>query len=600
MSPGLHVFIATSPIHMEYKLRMTPQQVPETAVGRGISTDVLETSIRAYINGVNQLHRAHGESHNDIDCHEMGIFSVKRHIEILDTTLRDGAQSRGISFSVEDKRAIAMTLDILGVDFIELGNPASSPRESEVFRKLRKSPLTRSRLCAFGSTRRRNMIADPRLREIADSGAPVAVIFGKAWLLHVHEVLGVTPDENLHMISDSVNYLRGRGMEVIFDAEHFFDGARDDSGYALSVLDAAKSAGARTLTLCDTNGGTFPDEIARLTDLAYAHAGDCIGIHCHDDCGMAVAGTIAAVEVGAGHVQGTLLGFGERCGNANLSTIIPNLQLKRGYVCIPDDALANLTFCARRVAEVANINLYENMPYVGSNAFAHKAGMHADGVYKNTRTFEHIEPARVGNNRQLPTSELSGRNVILRKLQSIAPELTKDSPETLAILELLKERESGGYTYEAAEASFELLARCIIGRYKKHFEMMFYKTIGEYPAPVDNPAAALVKIRVGERETIEAGEGNGPVNALDAALRRALVKFYPRVDESNLSDFKVRVLNPEAATAAVTRVLMTSTDGTNTWSTIGVSGDILEACRLALEDAIEYKLMLDDKENEHA
>ncbi|MEA4822686.1 MAG: citramalate synthase [Clostridiaceae bacterium] len=522
---------------------------------------------------------------------------MSRKIEILDTTLRDGAQSRGISFSVEDKCAIAATLDSIGIDFIELGNPSSAPREAEVFTRIRETSLSASRPCAFGSTRRKDGCAEEDLAALVATGMPVAVIFGKAWLYHVREVLVTTPEENLRMIADSVSYLRGQGMEVIFDAEHYFDGAREDSAYAHEVLQTALRAGAQTVVLCDTNGGVFPDEIAMRVAEAYALCGDRIGIHCHDDCGCAVASTLAAVLAGARHVQGTLLGFGERCGNANLSTVIPNLQLKLGFSCIPDDAMASLTFAARRVADVANISLYKNMPYVGSNAFAHKAGMHADGIYKNTRTFEHIDPSLVGNTRRIVTSELAGRNLILRKLQMIAPGLTKDSPETQALLDMLKTREQAGYTYEAADASFELMARRAIGRYQEHFELLFYKTIGEYPVPLANPAAAIVKVRVDGKEALEAGEGNGPVNALDDALRRALTQFYPRLDESYLSDFKVRVLNPEAATAAVTRVLMTSTDGRNTWSTIGVSGDILEACLLSLTDAIEYKLMLDDKEN---
>ena len=518
-----------------------------------------------------------------------------RRIEILDTTLRDGAQSRGVSFSVEDKLAIAATLDSLGIPLIELGNPESAPREAEVFRKIDPSRFA-ARICAFGSTRRKDGSAETDLAALAATGAPVAVLVGKAWLYHVREVLGTSPEENLRMIDDSVRFLRRRGMEVIFDAEHFFDGFAEDETYAREVLRTALDAGARTVVLCDTNGGTFPDTIASVVERAAARFGDRIGIHCHDDCGCAVAGAIAAVRAGASHVQGTLLGIGERCGNTNLSTLIPDLQLKLGFSCIPEDALAALTFSARRVADVANISLNKNSPYVGANAFSHKAGMHADGVFKSTATFEHIDPSLVGNSRHFVTSELAGRNLILRKLQSAVPGLTKDSPELQNILDALKSREQDGYTYEAAEASFELLALRTVGRCKKHFDMLFYKTIWEYPAPLDNPAAAIVKVRVDGREAVEAGEGDGPVNALDVALRRALTQFFPHLVESYLSDFKVRVLNPEAATAAVTRVLMTSTDGRNTWSTIGVSGDILEACRTALEDAIEYKLMLDEKE----
>ena len=351
-----------------------------------------------------------------------------RRIEILDTTLRDGAQARGVSFSVEDKLAIAATLDSLGIPLIELGSPATSPREAEVFRRIDAAGLQNARICAFGSTRRKGGDAKEDLAPILAAGAPVAVIFGKAWLYHVREVLATTPEENLRMIEDSVRFLHASGVEVIFDAEHYFDGAAEDAGYASEVLRTALDAGARTAVLCDTNGGTFPDAIAKNTSHAVSLFGDRIGIHCHDDCGCAVAGAIAAVQAGAVHVQGTLLGFGERCGNTTLSTLIPDLQLKLGYACIPEDCLSGLTFSARRIADVANISLNRNSPYVGANAFSHKAGMHADGVVKNTRTFEHIDPALVGNSRHFVTSELAGRNLILRKLQSAVPGLTRIHP----------------------------------------------------------------------------------------------------------------------------------------------------------------------------
>ena len=519
-------------------------------------------------------------------------------LDILDTTLRDGAQGRGISFSIEDKRNIAYALDSLGIGLIELGNPIASPREADGFSQLCKLPLTQAKLCAFGSTRRHNLRAeeDPALQQLIHSGASHVVLFGKAWLLHVREVLGTTADENLRMIADSIECCKKHGLHVIFDAEHYFDGAHEDAGYVRAVLEAAQSGGADCLTLCDTNGAASPDVIYSLTEDAVGAFRAQIGIHCHDDCGLAVASSMMAVRAGATHIQGTLLGFGERCGNANLSTLIPNLQLKFGYRCIPDDCMAKLTYTAARVAEISNITLNKNLPYVGSNAFAHKAGMHADGVFKNQRSFEHVDPALVGNYRRVVTSEMAGRSAILPKLQQLRPGLTKDSPETAVILEQMKAREQYGYTYEGAEASFELLVRRTIGLFRPHFKLLFYRSQGEYPRHELNPATAVVKIRVGDKETLEAGEGNGPVNALDVALRRALATFYPNIREAFLRDFKVRVLDPEAATAANVRVLMTTTDGKRSWSTIGVASDVLEASCIALTDSIEYKLMLDEQD----
>lgn len=520
-----------------------------------------------------------------------------KQIEILDTTLRDGAQARGISFSAEDKLNIAASLDLLGVSYIEFGNPATGERELEGFRRVRRHTFRESRVAAFGATRRKDtpVVEDAGVRALEASGADTVVIFGKSWDLHVDHVLQTTREENLAMIADTVAHFAARGCHVIYDAEHYFDGRRSDHDYALETLRAAVRAGAHCVTLCDTNGGTMPGEIYEATCEAVELLRVQIGIHCHDDCGLAVAGTLEAVRAGATMVQGTLLGFGERCGNAKLTTIIPNLQLKLGHRCIPDKNMPMLTTVARQVAEIANISIPSYSPYVGSNAFTHKAGMHADGVLKLSRTFEHVSPEDVGNMRRILTSEMSGRNALYHKIRRIAPELGRDSPETQRIIEKLREAEQIGYTFEAAEASFELMVRRETGRLPNFFDLIFYKTIGEQPFFSTMSASAVVKLRVGDREAVNAAEGEGPVHALDTALRKTLDEFYPRLAESYLCDFKVRVLNPEAATAAKVRVLMTSTDGEATWSTVGVSPDILEASWTALSEAVQYKLIRDAK-----
>ena len=520
-----------------------------------------------------------------------------RQIEILDTTLRDGAQARNISFSVDDKLNIAASLDMLGITYIEFGNPSAGSRELEGFHRLRSHHLRHSRIAAFGATRRKEMKTeeDAGVQALAASGADTVVIFGKSWDLHVDKVLGTTKAENLSMIADTVRYFTYRGCRVIYDAEHYFDGRRSDRDYALETLHAAVEAGAVCVTLCDTNGGTMPGEIYEATREAAERFGVQIGIHCHDDCGLAVACTMEAVRAGATLVQGTFLGFGERCGNTKLSTLIPNLQLKLGCSCIPEENMGMLTTIARQVAEIANISIPSYSPYIGSNAFTHKAGMHADGVLKLPRSFEHVAPEAVGNTRRILASEMSGRSALLYKIQQVAPELQWDSPETQRIVENLREAEEAGYAFDAAEASFELMIRRETGKLPRFFDLVYYKTIGEQPYYGDMSTSAIVKLRVGEREAVNAAEGEGPVHALDMALRKTLDEFYPRLSESYLIDFKVRVLNPEAATAARVRVLMTSTDGEITWSTVGVSSDILEASWTALSEAVQYKLIRDEK-----
>lgn len=516
-------------------------------------------------------------------------------LKILDSTLRDGAQGEGISFSVQDKINIVKALDRLGISYIEAGNPGSNPKDIEFFKSAQSLKLENAKLAAFGSTRRKDtkVADDETMKSILSVNTDVVVIFGKSWTLHVEKILLTTPDENLAMIGETVQYLKSKGKEVIYDAEHFFDGYKADDRYALSTLKAAKDAGADAIVLCDTNGGTFPAEIGAITKRVVNEIGGTVGIHCHDDIGCAVANSLMAVESGAAHIQGTFLGYGERCGNANLSTIIPSLQIKQNYLCIPSEKLGELTTTARYISELSNIALAGTMPYVGNSAFAHKAGMHADGVSKVSRSFEHVSPETVGNKRRFLTSEMAGRTAILSKVAAVAPNLGKDSKELKEIVAKLKELEFEGWQFEAADASFELVIRKLLGKYRPFFELIQFKTSGEKPALANHSATATIKISVDGKTEITAEEGDGPVHALDKALRKALYVFYPNVKKVRLTDYKVRVLDSQSATAAKVRVLITSTDGESEWSTVGVSTDIIEASWLALVDSIEYKLIKD-------
>ncbi len=518
---------------------------------------------------------------------------MEKHAYILDSTLRDGAQGEGISFSIEDKLNLVSALDDLGVEYIEAGNPGSNPKDIEFFKKLTDLTLKNSKIAAFGSTRRKNTPVedDATIRSIMSTNTDVVVLFGKSWDLHVTEVLCTTLEENIAMIEDSVGYFASNGKEVIYDAEHFFDGYKANPEYALLTLLAAERGGASCIVLCDTNGGCFPDEIKEITSFVTDNLGVTIGIHCHNDTGCAVANTLAAVDSGAQHIQGTFLGFGERCGNANLSTIIANLQLKKGISCLPECSMTSLTSTARYIAEISNVRISGNEPYIGNSAFAHKAGMHADGVSKLSRSFEHISPNQVGNNRRFLMSEMAGRASIMHKLSSINPELTRNSPETLTIIEKLKELEYRGYQFEAAESSFELVVKRELGMYKPFFELINFKIIGEQPVHDSNNSSATIKVRVGDRDEITAADGDGPVNALDKALRKVLEVFYPHLGNAHLTDYKVRVLDPQSASAAKVRVLITSSDGEDVWSTVGVSTDIIEASWIALVDSIECKLL---------
>ncbi len=523
------------------------------------------------------------------------VMKMKK-VEMYDSTLRDGAQGQGISFSVSDKLKIARCLDRFGVDYIEAGNPFSNPKDAEFFERAAELKLANAKLTAFGSTVRKGTAPedDEGVNTLLAAGTKYITIFGKAWKLHVDCILGVTPEENIAMISNTISYLCKKGRIVFFDAEHYFDGYKDDPDYALEVIKAAEHAGASAVILCDTNGGCFPDEVSKIVKVADKAVRITVGIHCHNDTGCAAANTVSAVKAGAVQVQGTFTGIGERCGNAPLATVIPDLQLKLGYSIVSAERLKTLTATARYINEVSNLRLPGYLPYIGGFAFAHKGGMHADGVAKNTKTYEHIDPSEVGNYRSFPLSEVSGRSALLPKLQAVESSLTKSSSETKTITEKMKELEHEGFQFEAAEASFELLVRKELGRFTPHFEIDHYRIISSMDSLDGNhyteKANALVKVKVGDKYEITADEGEGPVNAIDKALRKALEVFYPELRKMHLVDFKVRVITSNDSTAAVTRVLIESTDGENTWTTVGASRDIINASVIALTDSLEYML----------
>lgn len=518
-------------------------------------------------------------------------------MEIYDSTLRDGAQSEGISFSVNDKLKIVKALDDMGIPFIEAGNPGSNPKDLEFFDELQKMDLKTSQIVAFGATRRRNIKAedDANVQSMLQAKTKHVAIFGKSWDFHVTDIINTTLEENLNMIDDTIRFMIEQGKEVTYDAEHFYDGYKNNADYAMKTLAAAANAGARRLVLCDTNGGTLPLEIYEITKtVAEAFPESIIGIHAHNDSGVAVANSMLAVNAGATQVQGTFVGFGERCGNANLSTIMANLELKEGIQCLPEGQLENLKSVALFVSEISNIVHDEQMPFVGRKAFTHKGGMHIDGVTKNSKSFEHIDPSNVGNERRFLMSEVAGRSSILKKIQKVAPEVDKRSPETTALMARLKELEHEGYQFEAAESTFELIIRKELGKYKPFFTLENFKTMGERP-DTDSiySAYAMVKVNVDGTSKMVAAEGDGPINALDKALRESLEVFFPELKKVHLIDYKVRVLDGKEASAAKVRVLITSTDGESDWTTVGVSTDIVEASLKALTDSIDYKLFKD-------
>jgi 2-isopropylmalate synthase len=511
-------------------------------------------------------------------------------VKLYDTTLRDGMGGHGMSLSVEEKLKVVQALDALGVQFIEAGFPSSNPKEAELFGRLAEMELANSTIAAFGMTRRGGAAAaeDPALATLAESFAPVVCLVGKSWRLHLEKVIRVPEEENLAMIRDSVAFCRGAGKRVVFDAEHFFDGYRDDSGFALECVRAAADAGAENVTLCDTNGGSLPAFVGEATAAVVEALGDGveIGIHTHNDAECAVANSLAAVESGARLVQGTVNGYGERCGNANLASILPALQLKMGFDVVGDEQLAGLTATAHYLDELCNMAADPDQPYVGRNAFAHKAGMHAAGVAADASTFEHLDPAQVGNDREILASELSGKATIRTQAEQAGLEL--DDQAAARAVERLKEREHRGYHYEAAPASFELLLRQEAGSYAPLFKLESFKVTTEKRADGKVETEATIKVDVDGERYVRVAEGNGPVNALDRALRAAIVDGHPHLADIELTNYKVRILDETHGTDAVTRVLLDSSDGEREWGTIGVSENIIEASWEALVDSLEY------------
>jgi 2-isopropylmalate synthase len=512
-------------------------------------------------------------------------------IELYDTTLRDGMQGEGMSLSAGEKVRVAHRLDALGIDLIEAGFPASNPKELELFELLARERFDHALISAFGMTRRRDASAerDPALRILADCFSPVCTVVGKTWALHVDKVVRVDRDENLRMIEETVAFLVRRGKRVIYDAEHFFDGFADDSDYAMRCLRAAAEAGAGTVVCCDTNGGTLPDRVGTAIAQAVAElapAGVRVGIHCHNDAACGVASSLMAVQRGATHVQGTINGYGERCGNANLVSIVPNLQLKLGLECVTDDQLQSLTATAHFLDELLNFTPDPDQPYVGRNAFAHKGGMHVAGVAADPATFEHVDPALVGNRRDLLISELSGRRTVSERAKDAGIELSDHAAGE--VVERVKELEHRGYQFEAAGGSFELLLRKQTGFYEPLFRLESWRAIVEKRADGRVETEATIKIWVGGERYVRTAEGNGPVNALDRALREALVEIHPELAEIDLVNFKVRILDEAKGTGAVTRVLLDASDGEEVWGSIGVSENVIEASWDALVDSLEY------------
>jgi len=511
------------------------------------------------------------------------------HVAIYDTTLRDGTQREGLSLSAVDKVQIAHMLDVLGVDFVELGWPGSNPKDAEVFERARDLAWSCS-VAAFGSTCRGGLAADgdPQVAALLATEAPVCTIFGKSSLVHVREVLRVEADENLRMIAETVGFLVAHGRRVVYDAEHFFDGCREDASYALETVRAAARGGASVVTLCDSNGGSLPWEIeARVREVAAA-VGVPVGIHTHDDTGCGVANALAAVRAGASQVQGTVNGYGERCGNANLCSIIPTLELKMGKRCLRAGALSELTHVARQVAEIANLAPDAHAPYVGRSAFAHKGGVHVAAIRRHPRAYEHVDPALVGNRTRVVVSELSGRGNVIAKAEEYGVEL--EAGMDSSVLRGVKELEARGYAFESAEASVALLMRRQASGYAPPFELVDYKVIMHQRPGDPSYADAAIKMRVRGDVVHTAAEGNGPVSALDAALRKALVAAYPEVDGIRLEDYKVRILDGDSGTESTVRVLVESGFGDERWTTVGASSNVVEASWLALVDGIEYGL----------
>ncbi len=518
-------------------------------------------------------------------------------ILLYDTTLRDGAQAEKISFSLEDKLRIAAKLDEFGIDYIEGGWPGSNPKDMEFFELIRGVPLKQARICAFGSTAhpKYRPADDPNLKALLATGTPVVTIFGKSWDLHVRDALRITLDQNLAQIEKSVRLLKKKRREVIYDAEHFFDAYYDNPEYALATVRSAALGGADCIVLCETNGGRLPHEVSAVVETVKREITIPLGIHAHNDADTAVASSIEAVRAGCVHVQGTINGVGERCGNANLCSIIPGLTLKLGFASnLTPEKVKKISDLSYYISELANLTPNHRQPYVGSSAFAHKGGIHVSAVQRNPRTYEHIDPATVGNRRRILVSELSGRSNIFEKARELGFAVRKDDPAIKAVLERVKSMENAGFEFEAADGSFELMLMKNLGAYEPFFEILGFRVIDERLADGSKDGGvrceATIKVRVGDREEHTAAEGNGPVNAMDNALRKSLEKFYPVLKEVHLTDFKVRVLDASAGTGAAVRVLIEFSDGRGTWTVVGASENVIEASWKAIVDGIEYKL----------
>jgi 2-isopropylmalate synthase len=521
-----------------------------------------------------------------------------RQIEIYDTTLRDGAQTEEIAFSVEDKLRITAKLDELGVHYIEGGWPGANPKDIDYFKKVRALKLKKSKIVAFGSTHRpkHKVHEDTLIKALLDSKAKIITIYGKTWDFHVKEALKIPLDENLDIIHNSVAYLKKHVEKVIFDAEHFFDGYKSNPKFAIKCLLAAESAGADCIVLCDTNGGSLPNEVKNIVSSVGKNIRKPLGIHAHNDSDCAVANSVVAIESGVSQVQGTINGLGERCGNANLCSVIPNLQIKRGMSCISAEQLRRLRDVSRFVNEIANLRHFKRQPFVGDSAFAHKAGMHVSAVRKKPETYEHLRPELVGNSQRVLISDLAGKSNILRKAEEFGIRLDPDSPQLQDIVTTLKNLENEGFQFEAAEASFELLMKKSLGLHKRFFDLIGFRVIVEKREGDKEPINEVtIMVKVSGHTEHTAATGNGPINAIDNALRKALDKFYPELKNVKLHDYKVRVLTAGIGTAAKVRVLIESGDETKRWGTVGVSENIIEASYQALVDSIEYKLLKDGR-----
>ncbi len=523
---------------------------------------------------------------------------MSKLVTIYDTTLRDGTQGEGISFSSADKVRIAERLDAFGVHYVEGGWPGSNPKDMEFFTAVAGKKFKHAKIAAFGSTRRAETKCkdDPQIDMLVKAQTPVVTMVGKTWSLHVREVIRTSPEENLAMIADSIRYFKAQGKEVIYDAEHFFDGYKDDARYALATLMAAQDAGADYVVLCDTNGGSMTAEVARITGDVVKQMKCNVGIHTHNDSGVGVANALAAVEAGASQVQGTMNGYGERTGNCNITTVIACLVLKMDVACLPKEQIRHLRELSLFIDDLANVRPDIRQPFVGATAFAHKGGIHVNAVEKVARSYEHIEPEVVGNRRRVLISDLSGRSNILMKAHELGMDLSKDTPEVREILQQLKQQEHAGYEYEAADGSFHILAQKLLKKHKSFFRLVSYRVVMDKRGDDErNVVEASVKLEVNGEPVHTVAEGDGPVNALDTALRAGLVKFYPAIKEVQLVDYKVRIVDSKSGTAAKTRVIIESTDGKDTWGTVGVHDNIIEASWEALMDSVEYKLFKDEQ-----